>query len=84
MPKQVEDNDHGLFARYRGRALGTLGSLATLRFHETKNVSCGEGGALLINDRDLIERAEIVRDKGTNRQQLFRGQVDKYTWTDLG
>jgi dTDP-4-amino-4,6-dideoxygalactose transaminase len=80
----VEDNAHGLFASYRGRPLGTLGSLATLSFHETKNVSCGEGGALLINDRDLIERAEIVRDKGTNRQQLFRGQVDKYTWTDIG
>ncbi len=80
----VEDNAHGLFARYRGRPLGSLGDLATLSFHETKNVSCGEGGALLINETDYVERAEIVRDKGTNRQQLFRGQVDKYTWTDIG
>jgi len=80
----VEDNAHGLFATYRGRQLGTLGRLATLSFHETKNFGCGEGGALLVNDPELVARAEIVRDKGTNRQQLLRGQVDKYTWTDVG
>jgi dTDP-4-amino-4,6-dideoxygalactose transaminase len=80
----VEDNAHGLFGSYRGRRLGTLGSLATLSFHETKNITCGEGGALLINDASFIERAEIVREKGTNRSRFFRGQVDKYTWVDLG
>ncbi|HUJ20118.1 MAG TPA: dTDP-4-amino-4,6-dideoxygalactose transaminase [Bryobacteraceae bacterium] len=80
----VEDNAHGLFGRYRGRLLGTLGKLAALSFHETKNISCGEGGGLLINDPDYIERAEILREKGTNRSRFFRGQVDKYTWVDLG
>lgn len=80
----IEDNAHGLFARYRGRLLGTLGCLATQSFHETKNFQCGEGGALLINDRGFVERAEIVREKGTNRSRFFRGQVDKYTWVDLG
>ena len=80
----VEDNAHGLFAKYRGRQLGTFGSLATLSFHETKNITCGEGGALLLNDPNLIERAEIIREKGTNRSRFFRGQVDKYTWVDLG
>ena len=80
----VEDNAHGLFGAYRGRLLGTFAPLATLSFHETKNFTCGEGGALLINDPRYVERAEIIRDKGTNRQQLFRGQVDKYTWVDLG
>jgi len=80
----VEDNAHGLFATYKGRNLGTFGSLSTLSFHETKNFSCGEGGALIINDPKYVERAEIIRDKGTNRQQLFRGQVDKYTWCDVG
>jgi dTDP-4-amino-4,6-dideoxygalactose transaminase len=80
----VEDNAHGLFARYRGRYLGTFGCLATLSFHETKNFSCGEGGGLLVNDPAFVRRAEIIRDKGTNRQQLFRGEVDKYTWVDLG
>ena len=80
----VEDNAHGLFARYKGRYLGTFGELATLSFHETKNFTCGEGGALLINDIGLIERAEIIREKGTNRSRFFRGQVDKYTWVDLG
>jgi dTDP-4-amino-4,6-dideoxygalactose transaminase len=80
----VEDNAHGLFGRYRGRPLGTFGELATLSFHETKNVSCGEGGALLINEPAYGERAEIIREKGTNRAQFFRGQVDKYTWVDLG
>jgi dTDP-4-amino-4,6-dideoxygalactose transaminase len=80
----VEDNAHGLFARYRGQALGTFGALATQSFHETKNISCGEGGALVINDLALYERAEIVREKGTNRSRFFRGQVDKYTWVDIG
>ena len=80
----VEDNAHGLFGKYRGRWLGTFGSLATLSFHETKNFTCGEGGALLINDPSLIERAEILREKGTNRSRFFRGQVDKYTWVDVG
>ena len=80
----IEDNAHGLFARYRGRPLGTFGALATLSFHETKNVTCGEGGALLINDPALVERAEMIREKGTNRSRFFRGQVDKYTWVDLG
>ena len=80
----VEDNAHGLFGKYKGRWLGTLGTLATQSFHETKNIACGEGGALLINDRRYIERAEIIREKGTNRARFFRGQVDKYTWVDLG
>lgn len=80
----VEDNAHGLFARYKDRNLGTFGELATLSFHETKNFTCGEGGALLINDIGLLERAEIIREKGTNRSRFFRGQVDKYTWVDLG
>ncbi len=80
----VEDNAHGLFGRYRGRNLGTFGELATLSFHETKNISCGEGGALLINDLKHLELAEILRSKGTNRNRFFRGQVDKYTWVNLG
>lgn len=80
----VEDNAHGLYARYRGRYLGTLGQLATLSFHETKNFSCGEGGALLINDVQFNQRAEILREKGTNRSQFFRGEIDKYTWVDIG
>jgi dTDP-4-amino-4,6-dideoxygalactose transaminase len=80
----VEDNAHGLFGRYRGRPLGGCGALAALSFHETKNLSCGEGGALLLNDPALIERAEIIREKGTNRAAFFRGQVDKYTWVDVG
>lgn len=80
----VEDNAHGLFGKYRGRFLGTFGAMATQSFHETKNFNCGEGGALLINDPKFIERAEIIREKGTNRSRFFRGQVDKYTWVDLG
>jgi dTDP-4-amino-4,6-dideoxygalactose transaminase len=80
----VEDNAHGLFARYHSRYLGTFGCLATLSFHETKNFTCGEGGALLLNDRSFIERAEIIREKGTDRSRFFRGQVDKYTWVDVG
>ncbi len=82
--KIVEDNAHGLFGKYKDRYLGTFGSMATQSFHETKNFTCGEGGALLINDPELIERAEIIREKGTNRSRFFRGQVDKYTWVDLG
>lgn len=80
----VEDNAHGLFGTYKGKQLGTIGSLATLSFHETKNLSCGEGGALLINDVSYIERAEVLREKGTNRSRFFRGQVDKYSWVDVG
>jgi dTDP-4-amino-4,6-dideoxygalactose transaminase len=80
----VEDNAHGLFGKYKGQALGTFGVFATQSFHETKNVTCGEGGALLINDPAFIERAEIIREKGTNRSRFFRGQVDKYTWVDVG
>jgi len=80
----VEDNAHGLFGKYRGKYLGTFGALATQSFHETKNFTCGEGGALLINDPRYIERAEILREKGTNRSRFFRGQVDKYTWVDIG
>lgn len=80
----VEDNAHGLFGRYRGRPLGSFGALATLSFHETKNVSCGEGGALLVNDPAFIARAEIIREKGTDRAAFFRGATDKYTWVDIG
>jgi dTDP-4-amino-4,6-dideoxygalactose transaminase len=80
----IEDNAHGLLGRYKGRALGTFGALATQSFHETKNITCGEGGALLINDDALIERAEIAREKGTDRSRFFSGQVDKYTWVSLG
>lgn len=80
----VEDNAHGLFGKYRGKYLGTFGCLATQSFHETKNFNCGEGGALLINDPKYIERAEIIQEKGTNRNRFFRGQVDKYTWVDVG
>jgi dTDP-4-amino-4,6-dideoxygalactose transaminase len=80
----VEDNAHALFGKYRGRTLGTFAPLATQSFHETKNVNCGEGGALVINDPALVERAEIIREKGTNRSRFFRGQVDKYTWVDIG
>jgi dTDP-4-amino-4,6-dideoxygalactose transaminase len=80
----IEDNAHGLFGKYKGKNLGTFGSLATLSFHETKNIICGEGGALLINDPRHVERAEIIREKGTDRSRFFRGQVDKYTWVDIG
>jgi dTDP-4-amino-4,6-dideoxygalactose transaminase len=80
----IEDTAHGLYGRYRGRNLGTLGQLAALSFHETKNFSCGEGGALLINDANFNQRAEILREKGTNRSQFFRGEIDKYTWVDVG
>ncbi|MCK5116403.1 MAG: dTDP-4-amino-4,6-dideoxygalactose transaminase [Candidatus Aegiribacteria sp.] len=80
----IEDNAHGLFATYGGRYLGTMGKMAALSFHETKNVTCGEGGALIINDPSLISRAEIIRDKGTDRSRFIRGEVDKYTWVSLG
>lgn len=80
----VEDNAHGLFGKYKGRYLGTFGVMAAQSFHETKNFSCGEGGALLLTEQSLFERAEIIREKGTNRSRFFRGQVDKYTWVDIG
>jgi dTDP-4-amino-4,6-dideoxygalactose transaminase len=80
----VEDNAHGLFGKYRSKPLGTFGRLATLSFHETKNVSCGEGGALIVNDPSLIDRAEILREKGTDRSRFLRGEIDKYTWVDVG
>ena len=80
----VEDNAHGLFGSYRGKPLGSFGCLAAQSFHETKNLHCGEGGALLINDNRLVERAEIIREKGTDRSRFFRGQVDKYSWVDIG
>lgn len=80
----VEDNAHGLFGKFRGKNLGTLGALATQSFHETKNISTGEGGALIINDPQYNGRAEIIREKGTNRSRFFKGMVDKYTWVDIG
>lgn len=80
----VEDAAQGIFASYKGKALGTWGHMAAFSFHETKNIVCGEGGALTINDPRLLARAEIVRDKGTNRQQFLNGQVDKYTWQEKG
>jgi dTDP-4-amino-4,6-dideoxygalactose transaminase len=79
----VEDNAHGLFGKYKGKNLGTIGAMATQSFHETKNFQCGEGGALLINDTRYAERAEIIREKGTNRSRFFRGQEDKNTWVDV-
>ena len=80
----VEDAAQGVNAFYRGRALGSIGDLGCYSFHETKNYICGEGGALCINRPELVERAEIIRDKGTDRQKFFRGEVDKYTWVDVG
>lgn len=80
----VEDNAHGLGGSYRGRPLGSFGSMAAQSFHATKNVQCGEGGALLLNDADLVARAEIIREKGTDRSRFFRRQVDKYRWVDIG
>jgi len=80
----VEDAAQGVSAKYKGRYLGTLGDMGTYSFHETKNFICGEGGAIVLNNPELIERAEIVREKGTNRSRFFRGQVDKYTWVDIG
>ncbi|MGZ7039635.1 MAG: dTDP-4-amino-4,6-dideoxygalactose transaminase, partial [Thermoanaerobaculia bacterium] len=80
----IEDAAQGISSTYRGRPLGSMGHLAALSFHETKNVISGEGGALLINDERFAERAEVIREKGTDRARFFRGQVDKYTWMDLG
>jgi dTDP-4-amino-4,6-dideoxygalactose transaminase len=80
----VEDNAHALFGKYKDQYLGTFGVMAAQSFHETKNFTCGEGGALLINDPQLVERAEIIREKGTDRSRFFRGQVDKYSWVDVG
>ncbi|MHC4337757.1 MAG: dTDP-4-amino-4,6-dideoxygalactose transaminase [Planctomycetota bacterium] len=80
----VEDNAHGFLGKYKGKPLGTFGCMAALSFHETKNFTCGEGGALLVNGPQYVERAEIIREKGTNRSRLFRGEIDKYTWLDVG
>lgn len=80
----VEDNAHGLFAKYKDQYLGTFGPLAAQSFHETKNFICGEGGALIINEEKYFKKAEIIKDKGTNRSSFFRGEVDKYTWVGLG
>jgi dTDP-4-amino-4,6-dideoxygalactose transaminase len=80
----VEDAAQGMLAEYKGRKLGAIGHLGCLSFHETKNVISGEGGALLVNDERLIARAEVIREKGTNRAQFFRGEVDKYSWVDIG
>lgn len=80
----IEDNAHGLFGKYKNKHLGTFGTFSTLSFHETKNISCGEGGALVINDTKYEELAEIYREKGTDRSRFLRGQVDKYTWVNIG
>jgi dTDP-4-amino-4,6-dideoxygalactose transaminase len=80
----IEDAAQGIMSSYKGKLLGTIGHLGTYSFHETKNIISGEGGALLVNDEQFVERAEIIREKGTNRSQFFRGQVDKYTWVDIG
>ncbi len=82
--KVIEDNAHGLFGKYKGMNLGSIGDLSTHSFHETKNISCGEGGALFINNKDYLERAEMILEKGTNRAMFINGQVDKYTWVDKG
>jgi len=80
----IEDAAQGIMSTYKGRPVGSIGHMAALSFHETKNIISGEGGALLINDQRFVERAEMIREKGTNRSQFFRGQVDKYTWVDIG
>ena len=80
----IEDNAHGFFGKFRGQLLGTFGQTSALSFHETKNFTCGEGGALLINDSSLVERAEIIREKGTDRSKFHRGEIDKYGWVDQG
>jgi len=80
----IEDNAHGFLGSYQGKPLGTFGAMSALSFHDTKNITCGEGGALVINDAALIERAEILRQKGTDRSKFLRGQIDKYGWVDLG
>ena len=80
----IEDNAHGLFGKYKGEFLGTFGTFSAQSFHETKNFSCGEGGALIINDKNYIERAEIIREKGTNRSIFLKSDIDKYSWVDIG
>ena len=80
----IEDAAQGICARYESQPLGSFGDLSTVSFHETKNVICGEGGALLINNKDMLERAEIIREKGTNRTLFFKKKVDKYKWIDKG
>ena len=80
----IEDAAQGIFAKYKGSPLGSIGTFGCLSFHETKNIHCGEGGALMVNDKRYIERAEIIREKGTNRSKFFRGQVDRYRWVDMG
>ena len=80
----IEDNAHGLGGTYKGKPLGSFGDFATQSFHATKNIQCGEGGALVINNTKYIERAEIIREKGTDRSRFFRGEVDKYTWQEIG
>lgn len=80
----IEDAAQGILSTYKGKALGSIGHMGCFSFHETKNIISGEGGALLINDPNLVQRAEVIREKGTNRSAFFRGQVDKYTWIDLG
>jgi dTDP-4-amino-4,6-dideoxygalactose transaminase len=80
----IEDAAQGIMSAYKGRPLGSIGHMATLSFHETKNIISGEGGALLVNDDRLVARAEIIREKGTNRSQFYRGEVDKYSWVDIG
>ena len=80
----IEDAAQGYFSRYKGRPLGGIGDMGTLSFHATKNISCGEGGAFVTNAREIADRAEVIREKGTNRSKFFRGQVDKYSWTGLG
>jgi dTDP-4-amino-4,6-dideoxygalactose transaminase len=80
----IEDAAQGVNAKYKGRYLGTLSDIGTYSFHETKNFICGEGGAIVLNGPESVERAEVVREKGTDRSRFFRGQVDKYTWVDIG
>lgn len=80
----IEDAAHGLFSDYQGRALGTIGDIGCFSFHETKNYSCGEGGAIVLNNDSFVARAEIIREKGTDRSKFFRGEVDKYSWQDIG
>ena len=82
--EMIEDNAHGLFATHRGQALGSFGRMSTLSFHETKNFTCGEGGALVLNEERDVARAHVLHDKGTNRQAFMLGQVDKYSWVDTG
>ena len=80
----IEDNAHGIFGKYKGANLGSIGDLSVFSFHETKNISCGEGGALLVNNKDFLERAKVILEKGTNRSLFINGQVDKYSWIDEG